>query len=362
MGERRTKTRLAAISRVAGTAISRRLARSEKFSKWNYRPIGASVTMECRRAIFVPEQLDRVIACEWGRSLESEVDKLLATKCESSSLSVCELRDVWVLGGHIFHRDGRNLLRDAGLVDALSRTLESFDAVAIPNTYLGLRYFGHWLRDDCSGFECASDFGTMISVPLPDYRDAAGYSGMFGQVWQERKGFFAKRATFIADIGFSPEKAERLRVLRTRLRQKCKSQETPSLVFIRRGGTDPRRDPLNEIALIEQMSRVGVQVVDGDRPIAETIAAILDAEIIIGVEGSQLAHAVHLLRQNGGLVVLQSPYRFYNPHHEWCRMLGMSYGTVVGRAVDGGFEIDLCDVMQMVECVLEKVQAGCGVG
>lgn len=350
--------RLAAISRVAGTAISRRLTRSGKFNQWDYRPVAASVTLDCRPAIFFPEQLDRVIACEWGRSLQSEVEKLLATKWRSSPIGICELREVWVLGGHVFHTDGRNLLRDSGIMKALTGKLESFDAVAIPNTRLGLRYFGHWLRDDCSGFEYAKDFGKIISVSLPNYRDAAGYAGLVGQVWEESEGFFAERATFVSDIGFSLEKAKRLRALRARLRQNCKTQNVSSLVFIRRGANDPRRNALNEDELIEQMSRIGVRVVDGDRPIAETMEDILDAEVIIGMEGSQLAHAVQLLRQDGAIVALQSPFRFYNPHHEWCRMLGMSYGTVVGQAVDGGFEVAFEDVMQMVDLVLAKIQSG----
>ncbi len=338
-----------ALGTAVRTAALRRLQAAPKFTEWAYRPIEPAVELSCRPAVFVPDQIGRVVRCGFDRSIGSEVEKLAATRWTSGPASICELRDVLVLGGHVFHSDGRNLLRDSGVLRALWRGIDAFDSVAVPNSFQGMHYFGHWLRDDCSSHELAGGFGKVVSICRPGYRDAPLYAALLGQIWDEHPGFSARKATFLCDVGFSPKKAERLRALRRRLRARCRAAHAPAIVFIRRGDPDPRRNPRNEDALVSRLEQAGVRVVDGDSPMETVIAQILDAEIIIGMEGSQLAHAVLLLQDGGALIALQSPLRFYNPHHEWCRLLDMQYGTVVGTVVEDGFEMDADEVLRMVD-------------
>lgn len=348
---------VAAMGTAVRTAALRRVKGLPKFSEWAYRPIEPAIELSCRPALFEPDQIGRVLRCGFDQSIGSEVEKLAATRWTSRPASICELRDVLVLGGHVFHSGGRNLLRDNGVLTALGGRLDAFDSVAVPNSVPGLRYFGHWLRDDCSGHDLAQGFGRVVSIRRPDYRDAPLYAALLGQTWEEHSGFSARRATFLTDIGFSPAKAARLRSLRARLRARCRAAAGAGVVLLRRGDPDPRRNPRNEAALLSRLKQAGVRVVDGDSPIETVIAQILDAEVIIGMEGSQLAHAVFLLQDGGALIALQTPLRFYNPHHEWCRLLGMQYGTVVGTIVEDGFEMDADEVLQMVDRVIGQCRA-----
>jgi hypothetical protein len=85
------------------------------------------------------------------------------------------------------------------------------------------------------------------------------------------------------------------------------------------------------------------------------VADLLDARVIITVEGSQAAHGVFTLAENGSLLILQPPRRFYNPHIEWTRLLGMRYGIVIGKDVDdgAGFLIDPDEVLRMVDQMID---------
>lgn len=348
---------VAALGTAAKTVLLRRVQALPKFSDWVYRPLELEVEMKCRPALFVPEQLDRVKRCAFSRSLESEVEKLSTTRWTSRPAAICELRDVLVLGGHVFHGEGRNLLKDSGVLKALFGTLRHIDHVAVPNSFLGLHYFGHWLRDDCSGYELARSFGPVASISGLSYRDLPAYARWFEQNWDEWGGFFAKSATFFSDIGFGSSKANRLRRLRARVRERIKPEGGAKVVLIRRELGDALREPRNEAELLTRLQQAGVRVVDGERAIEEVLPEIIDADVIIGMEGSQLAHAVMLLREGGAVIALQTPLRFYNPHHEWCRLLGMRYGTVIGSAVTDGFEIDGEEVIRMIDRVIGESRA-----
>lgn len=339
------------LARATAQAAVRRLFREAKFAEWQYRSVEQSVTVPCRPALFDPDQIGRVQKCGFGRTVAGEVEKLVATSFQTTPARVADLRDVVVLGGHVFHAEGRNLLKDDLKLRGLWSMPPRMDHVSVPNTFLGQHFFGHWLRDDCSGFEVAQGLGPVVSVERPVYRDAPAYERLLDQSWRDHQAFSAARATFVSDVGFSPAKAERLRALRARLRAKAGGGRGSEIVFIRRGVNDPLRNPLNEAALVERLRQEGVRIVDVDQTVEAVLDETVDARIIIGLEGSQLAHAVYQLREGGALVVLQSPHRFYNPHHEWCRLLGMRYATVIGTAVEGGFEMDQDEVLRMIDRV-----------
>ena len=86
------------------------------------------------------------------------------------------------------------------------------------------------------------------------------------------------------------------------------------------------------------------------------INSMLDASIIITIEGSQDRHALYALRDGGGMVTLAPPDRFYIATHEWARNLDMHSGIVIGTVAEGGFTIDPDEVLQMVDRLLGRTE------
>ena len=120
------------------------------------------------------------------------------------------------------------------------------------------------------------------------------------------------------DIGFGPGKARRLVQLRARLRQVCHvQQKSGGTVYIRRGRSGQERGFLNEDEVIRALEQKGVTIVEAETDTQSMIEKLMEARILIGVEGSQLAHGVYTLADGGAILALQPPDRFYNPHREW---------------------------------------------
>jgi capsular polysaccharide biosynthesis protein len=158
---------------------------------------------------------------------------------------------------------------------------------------------------------------------------------------------FVERLRIVRELGFNLDKALRLQKMRGRLRERYGSK--PGVVYIARGPSGKQRSPLNEAELIDFLEARGVRIIHpeigGDFMIGQT----MDADVVITVEGSQACHAIYALRQGGSLLILQPPDRFYNPHVEWTRLLGMRYGIVIGIPQADTFRIEADEVWSMLE-------------
>jgi capsular polysaccharide biosynthesis protein len=229
------------------------------------------------------------------------------------------------------------------------------DRLMLANSELGLAYFGHWLQDDCPAFEALQDVGTVLSAPRPVWPDCAVYETLFGQDWREHRLIVAREIVLHADIAYSRSKGERLSLLRRRLRDGLPSGGAGRIVFLDRGERGERRAIANAHELRAAFERQGIRIVSPEGGSREMVANMLDADIVIGVEGSHMAHAEFAIRDRGGLVLLQPPERFWAHQHEWSRVLEMTTGVVIGTAQGGDFRIEPGEVFDMVDRVLAEI-------
>ncbi len=336
---------------VIRSEIARRLRRRHSDDWPASELLGAAETFDVRPAIYDPEHLQRVVKTGFDRTMESEVEKLDARVVRSTPPKLTVFEDVLSCGGRFFGPGTNHFMAKGQPIRQAFQVPSEYDHVVITNSSLGLRYFGHWLRDDCAARGLARPSTAILkSLVRPDWSDCRFYEEAFDQDWPEEAVFFARKLTVLTDIGFSPDKRRRLNILRGQLRQKSQAGDNrDGIVYIRRGETSVPRTMANEDALVARLSDAGITIVEAETG-GETIArAMLDAAIVIGIEGSQLTHATYNLRDNGALLVIQPPDRFYNPHHEWARLLGMRYGVVVGHARTSGYVVDADDIFVMMD-------------
>lgn len=299
--------------------------------------------------VYDPTHLDRVTRCGFGSSLVDQKAVLDATALSATSPRIIEFRDVTCLGGRIYSA-GKSFHASALRPYRQFFTRgERYDCAVVTNSVPGLRYFGNWLRDDCAARMLPLDeFGSVTSLARPNWPDSTFYASHLNQSWVDSPAFFARHLTAVTELGFNHSKAERWRCLRARLRAAASSEtKAKEMVYIRRGASGVARAPVNEDALAEVLAKNGVTIVEPETGNSEMINALLDARLIIGVEGSQLTHAVYTIAERGALLVLQPPDRFYNPHREWTGLLGLGYGIVVGTSLPNGFAIDPGEVLDM---------------
>lgn len=341
------------IPRLVASEVRRVLSRGQKYRKLPFQPLQADLrTHECQPSLYDPDQLSRVTACGFGRTLASEVCKLDETTWREIPTQVCSLEDAVVIGGDVLSGGERYLLGRRSPWRSLSGRTDIVDVACIPNSRQGLNYFGHWLRDDCVAFELAAGYGPTFSLRRPNWGDRADYEAAFGQGWDEADTVAAGRLTLFNEIAFNADKGRRLRLLRGRLR--TSARPAGGVVFLARGPSGHGRQVVNENALIEKFSAHGVRIVIPEGGGRSVMHACLDADLIITVEGSQAAHAAYLLREGGSLLIIQPPDRFYNPHLEWARLLGMNYGIVVGHARGAGMFVAADEVLAMTDRLLRR--------
>lgn len=312
-------------------------------------------TLPCRPALFDPAQIDRVRACGFKSNLDIELTKLRAETFDERPLQIARVEDAAVVGGEIFYGWQRHFMA-AGSVPwrALFSIEETEGPVTLANSEQGLKYFGHWLRDDCAMFDVLHGMFAqpVLSMTRPAWPDASLYERAFGQVWDERAAFWAPSLTLVRDLGFNRQKKQQIERLRGRLRETYRPRTPGDVVYLARGASGKSRDIVNEMALRDALGARGVRIVIPEDGTADLVEALLDARVVITVEGSQAAHAVYTLALGGALLILQPPERFYNPHVEWTRLLGMDYGIVVGETREGGFQIYPEEVLAMIDRLL----------
>lgn len=311
--------------------------------------------LACRPALYEREHLSRVVSCAFGKPLSELVAVMDARRYTEGPLKTYPLGEATVIGGTIItgsRRIHHSLNVRASIGDVIG-SAPVRDEVVVANTMQGLRYFGHWLSDDVSAFEAFRKHPGLTSLPLPSWGDIGTYSGLFDHQWNQQMIIRSRSLTLIRDLGFSERKAQRYRALRDRLRQRFgKGSASGKVVFLRRGPSGDPREIVNSAELEEQLSAAGVSIVTAEGNSREFIGSLLDAAVIITIEGSQDRHALYALRDGGGMLTLLPPDRFYVATHEWVRNLDMHSGMVIGKAADGGFRIEPAEVLQMVDRLL----------
>lgn len=323
-----------------------------------FTPISnAPETVPCKPGIYDPDTLERVVGCGFATSMETQRNKLDATEFVERPISVARLPEATVFGGEIFS-SGRShfMVKRPRPWHALSRIEEIQTPVTLANSEQGLKYFGHWLRDDCAMYPALADEfgGTVLSMQRPSWSDATIYEHAFGQIWDDRAAFWTPELTLVRELGFNLRKQARIRELRTCLRKAHKPLDPGSIIYLARGPSSASRDVANDEELRQALSAHGVKIMVPEGDGKALVETLLDARMIITVEGSQATHGTYTLAEKGALLVLQPPARFYNPHLEWVRLLDMDYGIVIGRAEGDGFHIDPNEVLTMVDKLLAQ--------
>jgi capsular polysaccharide biosynthesis protein len=113
---------------------------------------------------------------------------------------------------------------------------------------------------------------------------------------------------------------------------------------------------MNEAQIETLLETRGFEIIDVTQArVDDILYRCRDAAVVIGVEGSALMHGIFSMADHGTLICLQPPHRFNNVLKDHTDATGLKYGFVVGRGVDGEFEIAPDELLRTIELT----QAGC---
>ena len=298
-------------------------------------------------AIYLPRDLERVTAVLEDTTMEQELKRLRGGLRHHTASTAYELRKVTLSQGFLFKGPWRHRLLETALEPEPS---QHYDHGTVTGTLYGSRYFAHWLTDDLTLSLAAEVTGGQPFIPARRlYTHEPAYRRLFQIDPPSITRATFDRFTFIEDHGQNSFKKQRYLTLRSRIFPK-----TPippgKRVMLRRGTSGVSRILENESELETLLADLGFTIVD---PSALTAAQLIEqcagAEIVIGVEGSQLAHAIYVMAEGGIFCALQPPYRFNNLFKDYTDCLGLHYALLTGVASQHGFTIPLDEVRELLD-------------
>ncbi len=292
-----------------------------------------------------------------------EMSRLQAGQTQHDATVAHLLENVALVNGSLYKGAMRHCLVASRALISPARQ-DPIASGALACTLYGNTFFGHWMSDDLTLHLASESLAAPIAVdrPLyhhePDYRDLMRIHGR--KVAQVRFG----QLMIIDDIGQNTYKQQRYQQLRSRLRASVAAAGN-RLVYIRRGRTAAkslsRRDDSRTLTNADEVEAYlrsqGFATVDLDRCSAPQVAAaILDAVVVVGTEGSHMAHALYAIRDHGALCILQPPDCFTNVFKDYADCIGLWYGFTVGVRGAGGFSIQIRDLERIIAKLIDSTE------
>ena len=249
---------------------------------------------------------------------------------------------------HIGYGEERLLTRHVG------PKLE-IDRANLVVTWNGAYFFGPYLMSEILLELLAENRSQNISMPTRPYQHEAGYRALLRM---ERPPVIThavvRELTLFDEPRNNYSKAVRWRELRARLRTGT-ARPSQRFVYLKRGATGARRMLENDEQIEAHLRKAGFDVVEPAKLSAqEIVKRTLDAELVVSMEGSHLAHLVYTLSDKGTLLVFQPPDRFALPFKDFTDCLGMRFAFLVGDRTNDGFRIAPDDLDRMMELLVKS--------
>lgn len=310
-------------------------------------------------AIYLNESLERVTGVGLDTTRDIELRRIRGGTTEHAPTLAHEIRQAHLLDGSLYKGPWRWPLAP-GRVPLYWRGDCVFErSAALACTYYGGIYFGHWMRDDLSLALAAEGIDQPITLQRASFRHEPGYRELLGIHTAAREACAFDRIVVMEDYSQNTLKRKRYDELRARLSARV-PESAIRRVYLRRGAIGAR-DPrvLTNGAEIESfLVARGFGIVDPDRLSPEELCRDLrGARLVVGIEGSHLAHTIYTMSDDGVICALQPPNRFNNVYKDFTDCAGMRYAFVVGAPASGGFSIQENDLAR----TLEKISRECAV-
>jgi hypothetical protein len=328
-------------SRVAVTAAAGR--------SWVIHPAERGLR---RPALFLDGQLDRIEGVQEETTREDELARVLGGPVEHAATQVHELDDAEIVAANVFSNGARlKLMAKSPAGAALLSQEVALDTAALDCSWVGCRYFGHWLTDDCTLHLAARELAPTVSIERPSYSHEDGYSRMLGIDTRRVLRSHLRKLFVLDDRGQNAGKRDRYERLRGALRVHGQPQPRQG-VYLRRGTSGALRMLSNEDEVIERLRLRGFTIADPEAMTAETLVrTCVGTPCIVSVEGSALAHGVLTVASGGALVALQPPWRFNNVFKDYADCLDLRYGFVVGKRERDSFRVDPGELERTLDLV-----------
>ncbi len=317
--------------------------------------IDAAARVERAPALFLSDELERIVGHTPGQDPQKDMERLLHSSRIEPATRAMIVSDVLVADGTLLRLTGLDVPGRGPRRAILRGDFPIIPEALLCTQWVIEHYFGHWIGDGWSREQLAIDRGLVPAVFDPArYGHAPGYRALTGLHAVGVANTRIARLWVLDDCGYNPGRLGRYNRVRERLRAAVPSGG-PTRVFIRRGATAVGRQLLNEDEVTAALAARGFAIVAPEEMTAAQIAATLrDARIVVGVEGSALAHANAALDAGACVFAIQPPKWFNSVHRLATAGAGQLFGfTVADPAADDSFTMPIDRLCRAIDMVAE---------
>lgn len=333
----------AALSRLArGRPLS---VEEDASVSWSLHPAERSYAQP---ALHLSGQLDRVVGFDEESSRALEWTRVLGGPREHRATTAHILKNAVVHEGHIYTRRARHSVGPGRPKPWPVVPDRHFSRCALASSATGRKYFGHWLTDDCSRALTRDEVGPFVFAEQPFSPHQRGYAELLDIPLATVRTAAFDELLMLDDVGQNGHKRSRYMRMRARVLDGPRVADGPG-VYLRRGPGRARRRLLDEPAIEALLAARGFLIADPSDPFDLLLSKLRGAPLVVGVEGSQLAHALFTLRARGGLLCLQPPDRFNNVLKDVADCIGLRYGFLIGEGTERGFRIDRDELLATID-------------
>lgn len=231
----------------------------------------------------------------------------------------------------------------------------SIDQAHLVSNWASSHFFGLFMRASLPLEMLPTQGDRVIQMRTKTFGHEEGYRDLLSMPRpQEVTRARIKRLTIYKDFAHNASKVERYAELRRRLRNSLPDAgtEPPAGVYLKRGATGEQRLVTNEAEVEAALAARGFDVVEPAKMTPEDISRrCLNTPIVVSVEGSQMGHAIYSIADNGAFLVLQPPDRLAMAFKEFTDRRNVTFAFTVGRPAQGGFRIDIDDLLRTLDLI-----------
>lgn len=321
--------------------------------QWQISPVETTTTQP---AIFLPGHMEKVTALQEETNMAHELSHISGGKIEHQATNAYLIRRAKIRNGYLYKGALKRRFTASKEPFFHSDSKVILDEAVIACTLFGSRYFGHWLVDDVTLNLAAREISEpLLAFESYENNHKAQYSAVFGVNWRIVPSADCDKLIVLKDVGQNAYKRSRYQAMRDSVSKLVTAKKHPGVMLLR-GAAGILRLLENEDEVANFLKSRGFKIIDVLNLSAVEIAQqIAGAEIVVGVEGSQLIHALFSMSQDGAMVALIPPYRFNLGNKSYVDALSMRLAFVVGDASEQGYKINLDDLARTLDMVYAEL-------
>ncbi len=306
-------------------------------------------------ALALDDEYDRILGTPPETSIAEETRIALGGPREHPPTLSYNIGPALIAGGTVYYRGGYEAMEQQRTKPVIRGKPVRLARAQLCNNVVTERFFGHWLLDTPALMLLAEQRGLPAATVLTSASSShrLGYASMMNVPAEELGLAEVEELWVVDDRPTNAGRAARLNEVRRRVRQGRAGGS--KRVIIDRGTSGVRRNLANSAELWDILvTGGGFEVIDplklSHDALIEKLAA---ADVVFGVEGSTLCHAVVACPPGALIFAVMPPTRFCTAVKVYTDMIGMKFGFTVAEGTAGDFTID-ADRMRRVLGLIES--------